>query len=76
MSFHGEIPAVYENGVFRPDRDPHLPNHARVVLSVREEQVTPESNRAAHEVFARIRAEGGLRLNGWHPKRDELHERR
>ena len=71
----GEISAVFENGVFRPEKDPGLPNGSRVVLMIRRVEVDPESSAAAKETFRRIAASGSIRLDGWHPKRDELYDR-
>lgn len=75
MEFQGEITATYENGVLRPDRDPGVPEHTRLRLSIRRVEVTPESSARAKEVFRRIRRSGRIRLDGWHPTRDEIHER-
>ncbi|WP_297506466.1 antitoxin family protein [Thermococcus sp.] len=35
-----EIEAVYENGVFKPLRKPHLRDHEKVVIVIKERVVT------------------------------------
>lgn len=75
MEFQGEITATYENGVLRPDHALSVPEHTRLRLSIRRVEVTPESSARAKEAFKRIRRSGRIRLEGWRPTRDEMHER-
>lgn len=48
------IKAVYENGVFRPLDDPHIPEHEEVDLVISESKPTQPDDviRLAHTVFS------------------------
>jgi hypothetical protein len=43
--------------------------------SPRRMETTPEAEAAAQEMFEEIRRSGKVRLGGWRPTRDEMHER-
>lgn len=45
-----EIEAVYENGVFKPIKKPHLRDKERVVIVVKEKIITPEFLRNLEEL--------------------------
>ena len=72
-----QVTATVVNGMFKPDHDLQLAEHARVRLTIEPiEEWSPEKARAAWESLkARLRERpihgGGVRYT-----RDELHERR
>lgn len=70
-----ELALVFENGVLRPETQLSLPEHTRLVVTIRRVDVTPESEAEGRRELAEILERCELRLNGWHPTRDELHER-
>jgi predicted DNA-binding antitoxin AbrB/MazE fold protein len=78
MEYADEIPVVFENGVFRPESPVNLPEHTRFRILVRngngaaDQRPNAESSSAD---FSRLRAKGLVKSSGWHPTRDELHER-
>jgi len=76
MSFHGDFPATFQNGVFRPGMNPGLPEGARVMLALRDPQPTSESRRSAWELIDRVRREGLIRLRAGRVTRDDLYDRR
>lgn len=71
-----DIPATYSNGVLRPETPLQLPENARVRISIRRVEVTADQAREAQRALEAFRNRGGLKLGGWRPSRDELHERR
>lgn len=76
MDFNGEIPVIYENGVFRPETPVDIPDRSRLRISIRDDldrRDTPAM--PLKETLERLRARGLVRANGWRPTRDELHER-
>ncbi|RJP37175.1 MAG: DUF104 domain-containing protein [Phycisphaerales bacterium] len=76
MAINGEIGVVLDNGVLRPERQLPLPEHTRLVIAIRRIEVTAQSEAWARAEFRRSREQGGIRLEGWRPTRDEVHERR
>jgi len=75
MALMDQIPVVYENGVLRPEQPLAIPDKTRLVVAIHSVSVTPESAAAGLETLRRIQREGLICLNGWHPTRDEMHER-
>ena len=73
--FNGEIGAVYENGVLRPQCDLGLPERTRLVLAIRRVEVSPESRAEGKRLFHEFRDKGLVRANGRKLTRDEMHER-
>lgn len=71
----GDIGVVFENGVLRPEQNLDLPEHTRLLISIRRVQVTPSSQENGRRLFHQIREQGLVRLNGWRPTRDDMHER-
>ncbi|MBX3318005.1 MAG: antitoxin family protein [Phycisphaeraceae bacterium] len=72
------IRVVFENGVFRPEEPVSIPEHSRLRISIHE--LVPESGAASSgqslgEILNSLRSRGLVRAAGWHPTRDELHER-
>lgn len=78
MVSRGDIPVIYENGVFKPQTPVDLPEHARLRISIHD--APPSANGADPQplkaAFESLRARGLIRTGGWRPTRDELHERR
>jgi hypothetical protein len=80
MEHGGEIPVVYENGVFRPESPLDLPEHSRHLVSIRQvpgaaQNGHPATGADLGAVFEALRSRGLIRAGGWRPSRDELHER-
>ena len=75
MTINGEIGVVFENGVLRPEQDLGFPEHTRLVISIRRVEVTPASEEEGRRLLHDIRDRGLVRLEGWRPTRDEMHER-
>lgn len=75
MSTASELGMVVENGLLRPDTPLHLPEHTRLRVVIRRIEVTPESALAGLESLRQIRTAGMVRLGGWRPIRDDMHER-
>lgn len=71
-----DFPAVYRDGVLRPGRPLDLPDNTRVRVAIRRIDVSADEERRGRLAMAELRRKGVLRLNGWPPSRDELHERR
>lgn len=44
-------------------------------ISIRKIEVSPEQEAKAKAGMAALRKKGVIRLGGWKPRRDELHER-
>lgn len=76
MTINGELAVVVEGGMLRPEEKLNFPEHTRLVITIRRVETTLEGEEAAKRLFAEIRRSGKVRLGGWHPTRDELHERR
>lgn len=75
MDREDELVVTFEGGVFRPDSTPAIPEHARLRIAIRGTLPTPESEQRGRERLRAIRESGAIKLNGWRPTRDELHER-
>jgi predicted DNA-binding antitoxin AbrB/MazE fold protein len=75
MTGTGELAVVYESGVLRPEQPLDLPDHTRVVIAIRRIETSPESEAEGRRLLDEIRHRGDIRLAGWRPTRDELHER-
>ncbi|MCB9865760.1 MAG: antitoxin family protein [Phycisphaerales bacterium] len=75
MTLGGELAVVVEGGLLRPQTKLNFPEHTRLVVAIRRVETTPETETAARKLFADIRQSGMVRLNGWRPSRDEMHER-
>lgn len=76
MELGGDIPAVFENGVFKPDGRCDLPERTRVRIRVQVVHVSAEDAAIAQHAIEDIRRSGSLRTKGWKFDRDEIHERR
>jgi len=70
-----ELDVVVEGGMLRPKRKLNFPEHTRLVITIRRVETTPEAESAAQKMFEDIRRSGRVRFGGWHPIRDEMHER-
>lgn len=81
MSYSGEIPVVYENGVFRPETPVDIPEHSRLRISIRDGEPGPANGTPPlalipfKEALNSLRTRGLIRTGGWLPTREELHER-
>jgi predicted DNA-binding antitoxin AbrB/MazE fold protein len=78
MEFSDDIPVVYENGVFRPERPVSFPERARLRITVHEPAPASHrthAGRSLAEVLNGLRSRGLIRTGGWRPTREELHER-
>jgi predicted DNA-binding antitoxin AbrB/MazE fold protein len=75
MTIGNELAVVVENGVLRPEQKLNFPEHTRLVIRIQRVETTAEGTAEAKRLFAEIRASGRVRLGGWHPTRDEMHER-
>lgn len=76
MSNSGAIPAVFEDGCFKPERSIHLPDRTRVLISLRRVEVTAEQAASAQKRIEEISRRTDMRLKDWRFNRDELYERR
>lgn len=76
MTMGNEISVIVENGVLRPETALNYPEHTRLRVRVERVETTPEAAQAAQKLFEEIQASGAVRLGGWHPTREEMHERR
>ena len=76
MTINGELAVVVEGGMLRPEKKLNFPEHTRLVIAIRRVETTPEAEAASKKLFEEIRKSGKVRLGGWHPTRDEMHERR
>lgn len=75
MTIGGELAVVVEGGVLRPQKQLNFPEHTRLVITIQRVETTPEAEAAAKKLFEAIRLSGKVRLGGWRPTRDEMHER-
>ena len=75
MAINGEIGVVFENGVLRPEQQLPFPEHTRLVIAIRRVEVTPASQEQGRRLLHDIRDRKLVRLGGWRPTRDEMHER-
>lgn len=78
MKRFDDIPVVFENGVFRPESPVDIPEHARLVIRVQDEQVGPRGPHVPGSLKAELdalRARNLIRPGPWRPTREELHER-
>jgi predicted DNA-binding antitoxin AbrB/MazE fold protein len=73
-----DIPFVYEQGVLRPEGHVDLPEGARGIAHIREQDAThrsSKSRRQALEIIHRIGASGEFNSGGRKLTRDQMHER-
>ena len=70
------IPAVFDQGVFRPEGPVSLPEGTRVTLTVDIDDQERRKRLEAVEELLRISKEIGFNSGGERMTRDELHERR
>ena len=70
------IPAIFDDGVFRPEALVSLPAGTRVVLTVNVEDEERQKRREAVEQLLRTSKEIGFNSGGERRTRDLLHERR
>lgn len=75
MPINGEIGVVFENGVLKPQQDLGLPEHTHLVIAIRRVEVTPASEQEGRRLLHEFRDRELVRLCGWRPTRDEMHER-
>lgn len=75
VSMHHEIAVIFDQGVLRPETVLNLPDQTRLVVSIRRIETTPQAEAEARQRLHAIRESGRIRLGGWRPRRDELHER-
>lgn len=71
----GEFAVVVENGLLRPERTLGYPDNTRLVIRIERIEQDRQSEAAARAALHEFRASGDLKLGGWHPTRDEMHER-
>ena len=71
----GELTVLYENGVLRPDKPLHFPDQTSLVITIQRVNTTPQAEERGRQRLREIREKYPVRLSGWHPTRDELHER-
>ncbi len=70
-----EFGVVWDGSVLKPLERLDLPAQTRLVVSVRRIDVTPERAAEGRRQMHEIRRSASVRLGGWRPSRDELHER-
>lgn len=70
------IPAIFDDGVFRPETPVTLPAGTRVTLTVNVEDEERRRRREAVENLIRVSKEIGLNSGEDRLTRDQLHERR
>lgn len=75
MDTSHEFAVVVDHGVLRPESQINLPDNTRLVVTIRRIDTTPQAEADGREALRRIRERGEIRLGGWHPRREELHER-
>lgn len=75
MALGGELDVVVEGGLLRPQTKLNFPDQTRLVIAILRVETSPEAEAAAKKLFEEIRRSGKVRLGGWHPTRDEMHER-
>jgi predicted DNA-binding antitoxin AbrB/MazE fold protein len=75
MVMKNELAVVYESGVLRPEDPLNLPDRTRLVIAIRRIDTTPQAEAQGRELLHEIRRRGVIRLGGWRPTRDEIHER-
>ncbi|MEX2217485.1 MAG: antitoxin family protein [Phycisphaerales bacterium] len=81
MEHNGDIPVVFEHGVFRPTTPVHLPENARFRIMIRPEKAGPTGpgngipSGPVNGSFQQLRDRALIRAGNWRPTRDELHER-
>jgi predicted DNA-binding antitoxin AbrB/MazE fold protein len=72
------IAATFEDGVFKPDEEPGLPEHTRVRLHI--EDIAHDADRAGQEqawaILKQLWQNSTFNSHGDRLSRDELHERR
>jgi len=73
--FNGEIGATWENGVLRPESGLGLPEHTKLVLTIRRVEVSSESRAEGRRLFHEFRDKKLVRANGRKMTRDDMHER-
>jgi hypothetical protein len=71
----GDLAVVVEGGLLRPEKKLNYPDHTRLVIRVERVETTPEAAQEAQRIIEEIGASGQVHLDGWHPTRDEMHER-
>jgi predicted DNA-binding antitoxin AbrB/MazE fold protein len=78
MEQNGEIPVIFERGVFRPEQPVDLPEHSRHRVVVRQSESSANGHHpnGLKQTLEGLRARGLIRAGGVVPNRDELHERR
>lgn len=70
-----ELTVLYEDGVLRPDRPLDFPDHTSLVIAIRRVGTTAEAEERGRSRLRHILEKCPVRLGGWHPTRDEMHER-
>jgi predicted DNA-binding antitoxin AbrB/MazE fold protein len=75
MRSRNEITVVVDQGVLRPETRIDMPDGTRLVIMIRSVETTPEADAVAREKLHELRRRGTVRLGGWHPTREEMHER-
>ena len=70
-----EIVLVVEGEMLRPELPLNLPHGERLVVTIRRVLRTPEEVAVAKRRIRDLQRSGAIKLRGWHPTRDELHER-
>ena len=75
MKFEGDIPVTYSHGVLRPEMPLSLPENARLRISIVRVERSKQQLERSDRALERLRKGGVMRMDGWHPRRDELYER-
>jgi predicted DNA-binding antitoxin AbrB/MazE fold protein len=75
MRSGNEMSVIVDQGVLRPETRLDMPDGTRLVIVIRSVETTPEAAAAAREKLHELRRRGTVRLGGWHPTREEMHER-
>jgi len=70
-----EFGVIWDGSVLKPLERLDLPAQTRLVVSVRRVDVSSERAAEGRRQMHELRRSAAVRLGGWRPTRDELHER-
>lgn len=75
MPYEPGIPATFEGGVLRPDRDLHLPDRAKVLILLRRVDVSQAQADDAQRRLEELSKREDMRVPGWRFDRESLYDR-